>query len=47
MIQARVLKLQTLRPETNDIRHGMALLSTFSVMCPETMTDGPGIFAME
>lgn len=46
-VPARILKLQTLHPDIDSIHQDAALLSTFSVMCPETIQGGQGVFEMK
>lgn len=47
MTQARILRLQTLRPDTDNIHHDIALISTFSVVCPKMITGGVAVFERE
>ena len=46
-LQARILKLQTLNRDTHSTNHEMKFESSFSVLCPETMQVGQGVFEME
>lgn len=46
-LQSCILKLQALHPDSESIHHDAMFLSSFSVICPETIAPGQGVFEME